>query len=326
MKVSVIIPVYNAEASLKRCLDSICGQTYPELEILLINDGSTDSSLEICQAYAARDSRIVLHTQKNAGPSATRNKGLELATGDYLAFVDSDDYIETDAIEHMAAVAKEHSVDMVVCNYYEEDGKTVRQHTYSHPSGYYGEEACHAIAMDVIDNNTKTRIPPYSWVRFVRREIFDNQELRYNAKVKRSEDYLLWTRVHFCIQSMYLMGDGYFYHYMYNPASITRTYLPNYWNMCKILYAELLESLPNEKEIRRKIRAMLIQRSLIALHNASEADEKQFNADLDEILKDKDLIRAVWTVGLFKNSKRARIYAVLVMLRLKFVIKKVFLK
>lgn len=325
-KVSVIIPVYNANNTLKMCLDSVCAQTYTDLEILLINDGSTDESLEICQAYSAKDPRIVLHTQDNAGVSAARNKALGMATGDYLAFVDADDYIEPNMFERMVTTAEEHAADMVICSFFEEDGKTVRRHKFSHRSGYYNQEECYAAALDIIDNNTKTRIPPYSWIRMVRRVVFEDSKLRYNAKVKRSEDYLLWTQIHFHIKSMYLMGDEYLYHYMYNPTSITRTYLPDYWKMCKILFAELNDSLPNDKEIVKKIQAMLIQRSLVALHNATEADKVQFEKDLHEILNDKELIHAVWSVGLIKNSKRARIYAFLVMLRLKFVIRKVFLK
>lgn len=324
-KVSVIIPVYNAESTLKRCLDSVGTQTYTNLEFLLINDGSTDNSLEICQAYAAKDPRIAVHTQKNAGPSAARNNAIDMATGDYLTFVDSDDYIEPDMIERMVAAAEEHAVDMVICNYYEELGTAVKRHHYSNRSGFYDHEECHRIAIDIVDNNTKTRIPPYSCIRMIRREILENPRLRYNSGIKRSEDYLLWTQVHFRIQSMYLMGDAYLYHYMDNPGSITRSYLKGYWPMCRLLYAELKNNLPESKDVQQRLQAMLIQRSLIALHNAAIAGGSQFETDAREVLNDKELIRAAWSVGLVRNSKRAKIYALLVMLRLKFLIKRIFL-
>ena len=92
-KISVIIPVYNTEQYLKRCLDSIKENTYQYLEIICINDGSTDNSLEILEQYQKDDSRFIIIDQKNSGVSKARNNGLEKATGDYIAFIDSDDWI-----------------------------------------------------------------------------------------------------------------------------------------------------------------------------------------------------------------------------------------
>lgn len=100
-KISVIIPVYNVEKYLPHCLDSVIGQTYADLEIILINDGSKDGSGAICDEYAAKDSRIRVLHQENAGVSRARNRGLDLATGDYYHFLDSDDYIDADAYEYL---------------------------------------------------------------------------------------------------------------------------------------------------------------------------------------------------------------------------------
>ena len=97
--ISVIIPVYNVSIYLRQCLDSIINQTYTQLEILLINDGSTDDSLEICQEYALKDSRINVISQQNKGLAAARNKGLALASAEYLMFVDSDDWLALTTIE-----------------------------------------------------------------------------------------------------------------------------------------------------------------------------------------------------------------------------------
>ena len=102
-KISVVVPVYNVEKYLRRCLDSICGQTYRNLEIICVNDGSTDGSLAILEEYAARDSRVCIITQQNAGLSAARNTALEHATGEWIAGVDSDDYLDLDAYEYAIA-------------------------------------------------------------------------------------------------------------------------------------------------------------------------------------------------------------------------------
>ena len=98
-KVSIVIPVYNAEKYLRECLDSIINQTYENIEIIIINDGSKDSSLNICKEYAKEDSRIKLINQENIGVSKTRNKGIDVATGKYILFVDSDDYCELNMVE-----------------------------------------------------------------------------------------------------------------------------------------------------------------------------------------------------------------------------------
>ena len=96
MLISIIVPVYNVEPYLNKCLDSIVNQTYKKLEIILIDDGSTDNSGLICDEYASKDNRIIVVHQKNKGLSAARNVGLNIAKGDYIAFVDSDDFIEKD--------------------------------------------------------------------------------------------------------------------------------------------------------------------------------------------------------------------------------------
>ena len=98
--ISVIVPVYNVESYLEKCIESIQNQSYKSLEIILVNDGSTDSSGDICDKYAAHDKRIKVIHKKNGGLSSARNAGLEVANGDYIAFVDSDDYIEITMYEN----------------------------------------------------------------------------------------------------------------------------------------------------------------------------------------------------------------------------------
>ena len=106
-KVSIIIPVWNCEKYLRECLDSVTKQTYRNLEIILINDGSTDNSLAIMNEYASNDERIIVISQENAGPGAARNVGLEKATGKYFSFIDSDDYVSVDFIAKLKSILKD---------------------------------------------------------------------------------------------------------------------------------------------------------------------------------------------------------------------------
>lgn len=114
-KISVIIPVYNSEKFLKKCLDSIINQTLNDIEIICIDDGSTDKSLRILNNFADKDNRITIINQKNSGPSAARNKGIEIAKGEYIGFVDSDDWIDLDFYEKLYNSAKKYDADVAVC-------------------------------------------------------------------------------------------------------------------------------------------------------------------------------------------------------------------
>lgn len=115
--ISVIVPVYNVEKYLPECMDSIIGQTYRDLEILLIDDGSTDNSGRICDEYAGKDNRVKVIHQSNGGAAGARNAGLKLASGEYLALVDSDDYLERDAYEYMLGILEKYNADVVQCGF-----------------------------------------------------------------------------------------------------------------------------------------------------------------------------------------------------------------
>lgn len=114
-KISVVIPVYNVEKYLSECLDSVVNQTYKNLQIIIVDDGSTDSSGKICDVYAEKDNRITVVHQKNAGAGAAKNTGLELIDGDYFSIIDSDDYIELDMYEKMVNSLEKYNADIVQC-------------------------------------------------------------------------------------------------------------------------------------------------------------------------------------------------------------------
>ena len=122
--VSIIVPVYNAASHIARCIESIRRQTYQNIEIILLNDGSKDVSLQVCEMYAKIDRRIILLDRDNRGVSATRNLGLKLARGEYLQFADSDDYLEPTATETLVTAAVEHQADMVIAPYFRVENVT----------------------------------------------------------------------------------------------------------------------------------------------------------------------------------------------------------
>lgn len=115
--ISVIIPIYNVADYLDACIDSIFNQSYPNLEIILIDDGSTDNSAHMCDQYALQDSRVVVIHQSNGGRSVARNSGLDRAKGDYIAFVDSDDMVSTDFINKLFNILNHHNADISICDF-----------------------------------------------------------------------------------------------------------------------------------------------------------------------------------------------------------------
>lgn len=141
MLISVIVPVYNVEKYLRRCVESIMSQTYKEIEILLIDDGSTDDSGRICDDLALKDRRIHVFHKENGGVSSARNLGIERACGDYICFVDSDDWIDIDYFENAIPVLKEAHPRLLMNNYVKDDGEGHRFCKFPpSPTLYFGEE------------------------------------------------------------------------------------------------------------------------------------------------------------------------------------------
>ena len=179
--ISVMIPIYNSEKYIGRCIESVIKQSYKNLEIILIDDGSTDNSGKICDKYGKKDNRIKVFHEKNSGVAASRNKALDLAGGKYLIFVDSDDFIFPEMIEILHDDIEEYDTQMAVSDYIEGNGNDF---SYEDLSGQleilFGEEKYRKL----FDENKLSFIVP--WGRLYKRELFNG--LRYpNGKIHEDE-------------------------------------------------------------------------------------------------------------------------------------------
>lgn len=210
MKVSVIIPVYNSTLYLKDCIDSILKQTWQDFEILLIDDGSTDDSPAICDEYAGRDSRIITVHKPNGGTSDARNVGLERATGDYITFMDNDDYWkDTDALEQLVAIIEESRPDVVMhtnLTYWQDQDKTVYPKSFDRAlvSGQSREQAVEQLVKGGVLSVTV-------WTKVVRRTLIRENDL-YFKKGIRNEDTDWIARLLICARK-YEWYDKPFYVY-----------------------------------------------------------------------------------------------------------------
>ncbi len=166
--ISVIVPVYNVEKYLERCIDSILKQTYSDLEILLIDDGSSDNSGKICDEYAKKDNRIKVIHKKNGGISDVRNVGIENAKGDYIGFVDSDDYIADDMFETLYKLSNENNADISIVSFYEMyNGRLIGVRDDKTLTKMDKQEALKELLID-------TNIQSYMWNKLFKKELFDN--------------------------------------------------------------------------------------------------------------------------------------------------------
>ena len=176
--VSILVPVYNVEKYLSRCLDSLIHQTYKDIEIILVNDGSTDSSAQICQDYINRYRFIRYYEYMNAGISTTRNRLIQHAAGDLIFFVDSDDYIEPTTIESMIDHLVDNDCDLVCCGYTMDYRYGSLYRKIERRSVMDTMEALHSLAENRGMNN-------YPWGKLFKRECFLNVEFpppaRYHA-------------------------------------------------------------------------------------------------------------------------------------------------
>lgn len=215
--ISIIVPIYKVEPYLRKCLESIIGQTYCHLEIILVDDGSPDSCGEICDEYAAKDERITVIHQENTGLPAARNAGLDIANGDYIMFVDSDDWIEKETCACLIAIAQQHGADMV-CFGYNEIGLSgnINRWFYNEPGEIEKKEMIRLIISGT------ACISDVCWNKLYSRKLFEN--IRFPVG-KMHEDFGTTYRLVHLAQKIYV-SDSVLYNYVRNKGSISISCYP----------------------------------------------------------------------------------------------------
>ncbi|WP_226063971.1 glycosyltransferase family 2 protein [Kaistella polysaccharea] len=201
--ISVIVPVYNADKYLIKCLDSIIYQSYQNLEIIIIDDGSRDGSGEICDRYAQLDNRIKVYHIHNSGVSAARNLALDLATGTYIAFIDSDDTVHPDYILELYKVAEKKQADIVCCGYEYMDQYT----TYSHNDFKDLDNTRESFVERVLSNTGGTICS-----KLFRFAIITDHDLRFDTNLKMREDLIFSLEFAFLSKNFFYV-ESYYYNY-----------------------------------------------------------------------------------------------------------------
>lgn len=255
-KVSIIIPVYNAEKYLLRCVDSLVNQTLKEIEIILVDDFSTDNSGILCDELALKDERIKVIHKKNEGAGFARNAGIEIAKGKYIGFVDSDDYVDVKMYESMYNVAEKYSTDFVMSsviliggNVFSKEGEVSVKTYFDTDTLFETERDIKNLFLGTLGSlpNEKedTKYGTSVWKNLFKKEIIDNNNLKFMSEREMlSEDALFIMDYIKCIKSAVGIKEAYYY-YVRNEVSISNSYKKDRFEKSMIFASEVEKRLIN---------------------------------------------------------------------------------
>lgn len=223
-KISVIVPVYNKEAYLRACVDSILGQAYQNMEVILVDDASTDGSGRICEEYGHADDRVQVIHKENGGPTAACVAGMAAACGDYYMFVDSDDYVEPVMLREMAAHLTGRKGEIVCCNHLLEKRKATEPvYSTASPGVYQGEELKREILAKLIGQEQKV-IPLSRCMKLCEKSVFAGNEKYYDYGIRFGDDSNMMYPAFLNSTRVVVMKEALFYHYRYVEGSIIHRY------------------------------------------------------------------------------------------------------
>lgn len=229
MLLSVIIPIYNVDKYIRECFDSILSQEFADIEFICIDDGSTDTSGHICDEYAARDTRFIVKHTTNQGASAARNLGLSLAQGDYIAWIDPDDYVTTDWLSNITQTIREYNCDILVFDYIRVKNNQTIIKQYREKSGYVDQLQ---FLSDITDDQI---IQSQLWQKVFKRELF--HDIRFPLNITCMEDYAI---LHFLVEkanNVFYLRKPLYYYRQRNDSLVMKPDLDKSYQCCLIAQA-----------------------------------------------------------------------------------------
>ena len=236
---SIIVPVYNAGSFLAKCIESIIGQTFKNIEIILINDGSVDDSLSVCHKFKEFDERIIVTDQKNAGPSIAKNVGIEISRGEYILFVDADDYIETDMVICMHKELKKTGSDLIICGY--------RVNEMFHDCAVVREVSFDANVYDgKIDRQDfavlyKKPMINQNWNKVYCTNIIQSNKIRFKNNLSLGEDLLFNLEYMKHCRKITVINDSLYNFNRSNTGSLTHVFREDFPIIQKALYNDVCD-------------------------------------------------------------------------------------
>lgn len=264
--ISIIVPIYKVEPYLRRCLDSIVNQTYTNLEIILVDDGSPDSCPQICDEYAAKDKRIVVIHKENGGLSDARNAGLDICKGEYISFVDSDDWVDEKYIDFFCNLTKDNQYDFVIADYLQSNESSEAKHILCNNEAILGN-------IPIISAYCKLIYPPCAWAKLYNRSFIEKNHFRFYPNLL-FEDQLWSCQLASKAKNIYITKSK-IYHYTIRNNSIMQSENIAFTNRVHswkyILAAEKIILAPYKKTLSNEINFFFVNKITevfaISIHN-----------------------------------------------------------
>jgi len=315
--VSIIVPVYNAAPYLKQCVDSLTGQTLKEIEIILINDGSTDDSLSVCVELAATDDRIRLIDKPNGGVSEARNDGLRTATGSYVGFVDPDDWVDEDMYERMRGTLSAAHADICMCNYVKET-KEGTVPVLMKPKGIIEKESVlEEIVANVIAKPSfrsgETDIMGSVCRLLISRELLEKNNIWFDKDVAYMEDLLVCVET-FLKSARIAIDEGAYYHYRVHESSTVMAYKPHFYQRQKQAFEKLQQLVAREGKTAALAPRMANRYIIIALlalaneaHKGNPLPIREKIRNIGTILADEELAATLGRIDLEALESRKKL-------------------
>lgn len=305
--ISIVVPVYNVEKYLRRCLDSLINQTYKDIEIILVNDGSTDNSLEICEEYAKNDSRIKIISKKNEGLGMARNTGIDNADGEYICFFDSDDFVEIDAIEKMHNVIIKEQPQIVCFGFkkLDKNGDIVNAYIPNvNKMNFYEEDVINEFLPELISESPDTGkswgLIMSAWASIYSMKLIKDTGWRFvSERDIISEDVYSLLLLYKNVNKVSILNEA-LYFYCVNPSSLTHTYRKDRYEKIKYFYRmcqNICKELQYPETVQRRIIYPYLGNTIAALKQIASSDNKFKDKfiDLEKIVKDETLQNVLQT-------------------------------
>jgi Glycosyltransferases involved in cell wall biogenesis len=318
-KVSVIIPVYNSEKYIEKCLGSLLNQTLKEVEIICVNDGSTDKSLEILNKCKDSNSNIKVINQKNTGPSIARNNGLNLASGEYVAFVDSDDWVEQNMYYNLYNVAIRYHLNMVMCHCINDynNGLVSKQTYLDLPANKIltKKDIKEYIYPGCMGNSIYSSL----WNKIISRKYLNSLNLMTDTDLKYGEDLIYQLEIYDGLDRLYYVNKPYYHYNHINKFSLTKCKSKDYFTSVIVKNYRLRKPYAERWEVLDYLNNYFVCYSLMEF--ASEVKDRTENILIlfKKYLKQNDFYSAVRSIDYFsKGFKKCRYSIKIKMLLVSF--------
>lgn len=316
---SIILPVYNVEKYIERCVESILTKNREEIEIIIVDDGATDGSPQICDKYADKVNNIKVIHKQNGGLSSARNAGMDVAQGKYIYFLDSDDWITEDAISKMFRYIEKDDIDVLKFNYYEHKTDSMKVNSSIIP-GHYNEESIkkNILPEAICPSNitTSSKVVLSVWSHVYKMDFLKKNNITFVSEREiGSEDFLFNIQVYACASSMQVIEDN-LYYYDQRMGSLTQRYRVGLYNQyCKLiaLYEEKLKNINLYENYVDRIQRFYI-RSMwyVCIQNECKLEsKKEVKKNIKEILNNRDLRKALKDTPLSSTDLKGKIYILL---------------